>query len=342
MVKKVIRDNDTGKIKQYILEANRKYFNGKILPEQVYFHYFDNENEYRQSLLFSNRQVVKNISAISPTKVDLFAGNQSYVEKNVRMLALPTIFSLFLGKNYNSNLSNKDLRQAISLVINRNNITENILQGYAKPLLSIDLQYTENYQDEAELANNLTKAKEILKKSIFKFNEAGQLINSKNKKLVEFNLAIVNSSEFKKIAQSIKADLAKIGIKINIISYPENELISEVIRNRNFELLFYGYQLKLNPDYYYIFHSSQKNDPGINIAEISNSTIDKILLELRKKISTEERQEKMTELNKLVLTDYSFIPLYQPYFVYIMDARIKNFNKNILNSVSDRLNNLNE
>jgi ABC-type transport system substrate-binding protein len=335
-ITKIIRDQESGKIIRYELEKKENYYKDDIFVDKIKIHFFDNYEDYQKSLLFTDKKAIKNIASVDFNLISNISSSKSYLEPEVKKIKTPKVFGLFMGKNYNNNLSKKSLRKAISQIINKKNITQNILNNYAVELDSIFPHLEEKERVIVNLDDNKNTSLELLKNSDFKLNDQGILINKKSKKPIELTISTLKNEEFKKVAESIKKDLSKIGIKINIILYEENKLINEVIRNRDFEILLYGYQLDIEPDPYYLFHSSQIQDPGINIASISNKKIDQLLADLRKNLELTERHHKEKELNKLILEDYSFIPLYNPYFIYIIDGRIKNFQKNILNTPEER------
>jgi ABC-type transport system substrate-binding protein len=133
-----------------------------------------------------------------------------------------------------------------------------------------------------------------------------------------------------------------LGIKLYISYFSEDFLANSIIRNRDFDILLFGYQTNIHPDLYYFFHSSQIDDPGINISGINNNELDKHILKLRTEISDEDTSITYQKINKLILQDYSFIPIYSPFFVYTMDSRVNNFKKTIINSREERFSNISD
>ncbi len=330
---KVNRNKNNGKIEKIILILNDKYHKESAFIEKINFVYFDDFDDFKESDLYSNKKIIKNISGVDYDKINEFSEN--YIKANIKKLDNNKIFGIFLGKNYNLDLSNLSLRRFIANSIDKEKIVDNILKNNVE--LKNDILFFDILEENKEKEG--VENKDYLKNSPFKIGENGWLINKKNNKKVSLKISTLNSDELKKVAESVKNDLEKVGIETEILLYQEDRLINDVIRNRKFEILIFGYQFDSNPDYYYSFHSSQISDPGINIAEISNKKIDEVLLKLRKNsLEKDERIKLMNDLNKMVLDDYSFIPLYKPYIIYIFDSRIKNFNKKFLNEISDRMN----
>src|SRR3989344_1919673 len=72
----------------------------------------------------------------------------------------------------------------------------------------------------------------------------------------------------------------------------------------------------------FFWHSSQRNDPGLNIALYTSSKVDKILEEARRLVSREDRAKKYEDFQKEVQADSPSIFLYSPSFIYILPKKI--------------------
>jgi peptide/nickel transport system substrate-binding protein len=341
IVKEVVR-TESGKIQKYILEKNTKNYKKNIYIDKIIFYFFDNSEQYKESLLFKNKRVVKNIANVDPKIIESLSSKKSFTKHTIEKISTPRIFGLFLNQESNGFLKNGILRKAISEVVDKNNITSNSLGGYAKKANSPIFNF--EYQDTEQ---DIEKTKKKLLKNNFTFVEKkdGKIVLMENKKNlpakpVIINLTTIDSEEFISIAKNIKKDLEKIGIALNITHYKEDILANSIVRNRNFEILLFGYHTDINPDFYYLFHSSQITDPGINISNLKNTLLDKYLLELRKKTTVERKDILFGKIHEIIMSKNTFIPIYSPYFTYIMDSRIKNFNKKIINSREERFLNI--
>ena len=70
--------------------------------------------------------------------------------------------------------------------------------------------------------------------------------------------------------------LQKIGIKVEVNNY-EMGALNNLIRTRKYEGLFFGQIVNHESDLYAFWHSSQRTDPGLNIALYSNPKVDVLL-----------------------------------------------------------------
>jgi peptide/nickel transport system substrate-binding protein len=62
--------------------------------------------------------------------------------------------------------------------------------------------------------------------------------------------------------------------------------LNQIIRNRDYEALFFGQIINHESDLYSFWHSSQRTDPGLNIAMYNNKKVDNMLEEIQKVLNT--------------------------------------------------------
>src|SRR3989344_2751422 len=104
------------------------------------------------------------------------------------------------------------------------------------------------------------------------FCKKPQRIKIKRKKILRWN-----SPELVKTAELIQRDLAAVGIKVNIKTFEVGNLNQNIIRPRNYDSLLFGQIINHESDLFAFWHSSQRKDPGLNIALYTNAKVDKIL-----------------------------------------------------------------
>lgn len=327
MIDQTIRDEKFGKIKKYILVKNPNYFEDQPFISELNLVFFDNLEDYKQSLLYTNRKIIKNIFSISPETVFDFANDDTYLKYDIKNLKSTRVFGLFLNPK-NTFLSSEKVRKAISLIVDRNKIVDEAMFGYGTKTDSPI--YFDTY---TETKSNKEEIDKILKDVGYVFDsESESLVNTKTKKALEINLSVLNSEEFEVIAEDIALDLSEYGIKTNIVTFTDADLINNVIRPRGFDMVLYGYQTSIIPDYYFLFHSTQTEDPQINISGTNNKKIDEAVSKLREVIPQTEKEKMYNTIKEQIQTENLFIPLYSPNYIYITDKRIKGIGNNILNS----------
>ena len=89
-------------------------------------------------------------------------------------------------------------------------------------------------------------------------------------------------------------------------------------------------------DPFTVWHSSQKRDPGLNLALYDNKAADTLLEEARQTLSPLERMKKYDDFQKLVIEDIPAIFLYSPYYIYGQAKKINGFSSQIISTPSNR------
>jgi peptide/nickel transport system substrate-binding protein len=146
---------------------------------------------------------------------------------------------------------------------------------------------------------------------------------SKNKTIeLSVTISTLNSNDLVKTANLVKSDWEKIGAKVEIKQFDYGDLQQNIIRPRNFEALLYGEVVGRDMDFFAFWHSSQRNDPGLNISMYANAKVDKLLEDARKTLDNSVRVEKYKNFASEVENDDPAVFLYSPEFIYITPAKI--------------------
>ena len=74
-------------------------------------------------------------------------------------------------------------------------------------------------------------------------------------------------------------------------------------------------------DLFAFWHSSQRKDPGLNIALYANSKADKLLEDARKIENRNDRMQKYRQFEDEVAKDSPVVFLYSPDFIYIIPEK---------------------
>lgn len=140
---------------------------------------------------------------------------------------------------------------------------------------------------------------------------------------LSFSLITVDQNQMKETAQKIKEQWKKIGAQVTIEAYPLSQLEQEFIKPRNYDILLFGEVLKAFPDPFPFWHSSQSNDPGLNLSSYENSQTDKLLEEIRKTTDNQERKEKLAEFQNILIEDAPALFLFSSDYFYLTSNKIK-------------------
>lgn len=339
-----IKRNSSGIITSCELSPNKNFALEKPHIKKITFRFYSSEKEILNAY---QRGEINSISAISPKTTKEIAKNNS----NLITPLLSRAFGIFFNQNNAPVLSYKEVRQALNAAIDKKKIVEEVIHGFG-----IKLDYPvpagtfgaikEEENAEPPLNDTITQAKNILKNNGWTFNEKENIwqktipsINNKKKKetiKLEFSLSTSDTPELKQTAEILKSMWEKIGAKITIKIFEIGDLNQNVIRPRKYDALLFGEILGREPDLFAFWHSSQRNDPGLNIAMYANVKTDKLLEEARITFDDEKRREKYEEFQKEIIKDLPVIFLYSPEFIYLLPDNVRGVKMKSITISSER------
>lgn len=335
-----VSKQSSGIIDSYELVPFNKFALGEPYIKNISFHFYQNEDDLVNALIDKK---VENISYISP----LNAKNLEEKNFKVESLVLGRVFGLFFNQNQNQLFINKTVTNAINQAINKDRIVNEVLLGYGTTIDSPIPPNIESYptlKRASSLARQevLEKVKNDLAKDGWKAGADGFLektiVNNK-KKVVEplaFSISTGNVPELAKTAELIKQDLAEVGINVEIKTFETGNLNQNVIRPRKYDALLFGEIINHESDLFAFWHSSQRLDPGLNIAMYTNAKVDKILEDAFSSIDDESRIKKYMQFEDEVKKDMPAVFLYSPDFIYVVSKDLKNFQTDQIVTPPDR------
>ncbi len=323
------KDKD-GIPKKYSMKSFNKFHNDSPYIPNIEIHFYENE---KQALDAYEKNEIENLAGISPEKVGSIASSskKSVIIHN----PLPRIFGIFFNQNNSTVLANKEVREALNIVIDKDKIIKEALYEYG---IAIDgpLPYRKDSSGDKH------KAKKILSDAGWLINKDGVLEKKSDKKsggisqVLEFSISTTDSPDLKKIAEIVKKEWEDIGAKVNIKVFEYGDLAQNIIKTRKYDALLFGEVVGKELDLYAFWHSSQKDYPGLNVAMYVNSKVDKILEDMRSTSDEKKKKELYDSFEKIIKDDAPAIFLYSPEYIYAISSKIMgNKNTDIVNP-SDR------
>ena len=213
----------------------------------------------------------------------------------------------------------------------KNKIVNEVLGSNAEvvdsPILPNLLGYTPNtkiYDFAPEHAINLLEEAGWKDLDEDGFREKEFVVNKKTEiEPLEVVITTTNWPEFVDVAESLKGDWEKVGVKTVIGVSDVSGIQHEYIKPRKYQAFLFGQVLSYIPDPFSFWHSSQKKDPGLNLALYDNDDVDKLLQDARQTLDNEVRAQKYEEFQKLLIDDAPVIFLYSPHHLYAVSKRVK-------------------
>jgi peptide/nickel transport system substrate-binding protein len=84
------------------------------------------------------------------------------------------------------------------------------------------------------------------------------------------------------------------------------------------------------------WHSSQRKDPGLNVAIYTNAKVDKILEDASITIDEQSRIKKYAQFEDEIKKDMPAVFLYSPNFIYVVSGNLKGLSIDHIISPADR------
>lgn len=320
----------------YSMRSFDNYALGKPYLKNITMHFYQSEGALVAALGGGD---IDSASGLSP-------GNLSAIPKeNIRTSPLNRVFGVFLNQNQSVVLRDKAVRSALNTSINRAEMVSQILGGYGTPLFGpvppalyngdspAGASTTEQLAAAARqsLINNGWKPREdgILQKTTGTGKKASTIT-------LEFDIATANVPELRAAAEYLRAAWKLAGAQVNVKIFEQGDLSQNIIRPRKYDALLFGEVVGRELDLFAFWHSSQRNDPGLNIAGYANSKADKALETMR--ITTDKKKrgqmlaDFLVELNK----DIPAVFLYAPDFVYSIPNEIAGVDLGFIETPDDR------
>lgn len=321
-IAKIVR-SASGIPESYVLKPHEAYHRGAPKIEHLVFNFYANEDALITA--FKDGRIDSNVGTDPSRLFEL--GIQSDIYSIVR-IPLPRTFAVFINQTKSPALRDKGARKALSTAINRTSLIDTVLGGYGLPLtspipqgfgISLDTPPSDPAVDNGE------QARDILKNSGWKLNgETGIWEKNIDGALTPLSVSIttVNNPVFEATAEFLRASWEKLGVTVSIKQFEQSDLTQSIIRPRDYEALLFGTQVGRSLDFYSFWHSSQRNDPGLNVALYANITTDAILAEARTTQDPRVRNEALIRFAEEVQTETPAFFLYQPELLYVFPRRI--------------------
>lgn len=152
----------------------------------------------------------------------------------------------------------------------------------------------------------------------------------------KLSLVTVDQTLLKATAEELKEQWKKLGLDVEVTALEFNQLMTDYIKPRNYEMLLFGQALNLIPDPLPFWHSSRVKDPGLNLAFYKNERADGLLKEIRQAKGFEETKPLLEEFQNTLLEDLPALFLYSPDFQYWARKEVRGINLAILVDPSKR------
>jgi peptide/nickel transport system substrate-binding protein len=228
--------------------------------------------------------------------------------------------TIFMGLNYKKGVTkNKLVRQAFNYAVDKKAICKKILFDTAIPMDGPVAPILFGYYKMAhQYEYNPEKAKELLKKANFDFNQTVSMRTPQGRYLFD-----------KQVSEAVQAYLQAIGVKAELRTYDWPTYIAGLLKpieETELEVFLLGWgPLILDADMglYGQFHSSVNPPKGLGSAHYSNPVYDDAVEATRREQDPKKRLELFKKASEIVWDDCPWIWLHVEKFVVAYSNKIK-------------------
>ncbi len=319
----ITRDKN-GMVKEFALRANDGYAVGRPYLSSFTFVFFKSVDELAE--------------AVARGRVE-----SAYGVPGAHTLRVPysRVFGVFLNPGENAVFSRLEVRKALSVAVNRDVLVADVLGGFGTPVWGpVPPGSAAGIEAPATPEDPTGAASAILANAGWAYDEESHTWKLAKEKL-ELKVAMKTSNvpELKAIAEAVRSDWEKLGVPVSVEYYDPSELSTSVIRPRKYEALLFGMVVGRDRDLFAFWDSSQRADPGLNIALYANRAADTLLESMRVEQDPVKVQEDLVSLNGIIAADYPAIFTHAPDFLYTVPEELRGVSLSRIAAPSDRLSN---
>lgn len=302
---------------------------GPLVDRAIYRVYL-NQNAAIQALIAGEVDYILNPSGLQK-------GSQEQLARHghIQVISNPANGFRFLGFNLRRTpMNNKAFRQAIATVINKEFVTETVLQGTAGALHSVvppgnafwhnpDVKVWGEGMNDAE---RLEEAVRILKAAGFSWDKEPVVIN-RDQGAIEPGeglrmpdgtpvpqLELISPSPGYDPLRStfaiwIEQWISNLGVPLRL-RFTDFNLLVDRMNNRDFDLLISGWGLTIYPDHIYPFFHSSQAETGWNVVGYVNPEFDKVVDEFLSATTFEEARPLNFRAQEILAEDLPYVVLF--------------------------------
>jgi peptide/nickel transport system substrate-binding protein len=315
--------------------------NNPVTLSGISVHFYQNEEDL--STAFTKKEITSTTQL--PT-ADIIALKDNADYQIIRE-PLPRVFAIFFNQNRSPALRDTAVRLALTTAIDREVLVDTALSGFGVPTTSAVPQNHPAVQSASQVAESSTstpkdKATVILSRAGWTISNTGvweKRIDGEVRTLT-ITLKTANTPAFEATTEVIARAWRELGVTVQIEEFEQSDLLQAVIRPRDFESLLSGIDMNRAIDLYPFWHSSQREDPGLNISQYANIEVDRLLDRARTATSTETQISNTQTALAIITRETPAAFLYVPDLVYVLQSDIKTPGMKRLNKPQDRFMNI--
>jgi peptide/nickel transport system substrate-binding protein len=325
-----------GRVTSIALEPSPRYSSPPPKLSRIVFRYYPNTQAVFEALRAGDIDGMGNLPAALVDRAEELDGHTLYS-------ALKSSYAaLFINLRKDSGalaLSDKPVRQALMLALDRERIIREALGGQAivadTPFIPGTWAYCSEgrqYPHDKELAIQVLKDAGYELATVQPSNVS---VWQKNGEPVAFTLLTQDDPARRAVAEAVARQWRELGAQVSV--QPVRNLTRDFLSSRQFQVALVENLVDGDPDPYPIWHRSQIAIPGQNYTGFDDKQASEWLEQGRLTTDRATRAAAYCAFQRAFAEELPALPLYYPAYQYLVDAKVKGVQLAPLIYPSDRL-----
>lgn len=229
------------------------------------------------------------------------------------------------GAETPTHFADKRVRQAMTILLDRERMAKEIFLGYATPASGpFAPQGPQSAPDIKAWAFDEAKAKSLLAAAGYQDRNGDGIVDGPNGQPFKFKLSYPSGSEtWEKVVLFMKDSYARAGILMepDRLDWP---VLVQKLKQSDFDAATLGWSSTPESDPYQIFHSSQIQSQGDNRTNYINKDLDALIEKARTTVDTEARMKIWNDVHRILHEDQPYTFLFNRQALRLFNKRIKN------------------
>jgi len=232
----------------------------------------------------------------------------------------------YIGYNMRKDLfKDRRVRLALTHCIDRERILREVYHGLAR-IVTGNFFIDSAYYDHSikPWPFDLNRAKQLFTEAGWKDSDGDGILDRNGKKFEFTFLLIQGSANQPRYAAIMKEDLAKVGVKLNILPV-EWSVYTERLNEWNFDVCSLGWALDYESDPHQLWHSSWADKRrSSNHVGFKNDEADEIIMQARREFDLDKRIALYKRFHRIMHEEQPYTFLFSAYALVAVDKRFRN------------------
>lgn len=325
-----LQKTSQGDILSYTMKAFPEYFSGEPYISEFSVWYYPSEEEM---IAAYKAKKIKGMRKLEKVSSEILGETEK--STNIYRFFSPLYYGVFLNQTKSKALAYDPVRQALALAVDRTALIQVSVGGEGVAVQAPFLPGEGAYRDDMmQKTPNVSEAENILESSGWIRGEDGVRVRDGNR--LEFSLITADWGSLPILAETLKNQWERIGVRVNVSVLETYDLGQNRIRPKEYEALLYVQSPGSNANLFSYWHSSQKDGDGLNLSLFSNKTADEILEKIKITTNQEDRDRLYGEFQNIFLEKNPALYLFSPIEYYPVSKSVFGVQEGRVSEYSDR------